>query len=36
MTANGIVQIAFYVVVVLVLVKPLGAYMAGRRTRWPC
>ena len=35
MTANGIVQIAFYVVVVLVLVKPLGAYMArvyeGRR-----
>ena len=35
MIANGIVQIAFYVVVVLVLVKPLGAYMArvyeGRR-----
>jgi K+-transporting ATPase ATPase A chain len=35
MTANGIVQIAFYVMVVLVLVKPLGAYMArvyeGRR-----
>ena len=35
MTANGFVQIALYVVVLLVLVKPLGAYMArvyeGRR-----
>jgi K+-transporting ATPase ATPase A chain len=28
MTTNGIVQLAFYVVVLLVLVKPLGAYMA--------
>ena len=28
MTANGIVQLVFYVVVLLVLAKPLGAYMA--------
>ncbi len=28
MTTNGIVQLAFYVVVLLVLAKPLGAYMA--------
>jgi potassium-transporting ATPase potassium-binding subunit len=35
MTANGIVQLVFYVVVLLALAKPLGAYMArvyeGRR-----
>jgi len=35
MTTNGIVQLVFYVVVLLVLAKPLGAYMArvyeGRR-----
>jgi potassium-transporting ATPase potassium-binding subunit len=35
MTANGILQLVFYVVVLLVLAKPLGAYMArvyeGRR-----
>ena len=35
MTANGIFQLVFYVVVLLALVKPLGAYMArvyeGRR-----
>ena len=35
MTANGIVQLVFYVVVLLGLAKPLGAYMArvyeGRR-----
>ncbi len=28
MTTNGIVQLVFYVVVLLVLAKPLGAYMA--------
>ena len=28
MTANGIFQLAFYVVVLLALAKPLGAYMA--------
>ena len=28
MTANGIVQLVFYVVVLLALAKPLGAYMA--------
>jgi K+-transporting ATPase ATPase A chain len=28
MTANGIVQLTFYVVVLLVLARPLGAYMA--------
>src|SRR5690242_11134495 len=28
MTANGYLQLAFYVVVLLLLVKPLGAYMA--------
>src|SRR5262245_24055814 len=28
MTANGILQLVFYVVVLLVLAKPLGAYMA--------
>ena len=28
MTANGIVQIVFYMAVLLVLVKPLGSYMA--------
>jgi len=35
MTANGYLQLAFYIVVLLVLAKPLGAYMArvyeGRR-----
>jgi potassium-transporting ATPase potassium-binding subunit len=35
MTTNAIVQLVFYVVVLLVLAKPLGAYMArvyeGRR-----
>ena len=35
MTANGVVQLVFYLVVLLVLAKPLGAYMArvyeGRR-----
>ena len=28
MTTNGVVQLVFYVVVLLVLAKPLGAYMA--------
>ena len=28
MTANGILQLAFYLVVLIVLAKPLGAYMA--------
>src|SRR5690349_17570761 len=28
MTANGFLQIAFYLVVLLALAKPLGAYMA--------
>src|SRR5262245_2362798 len=28
MTSNGVLQLAFYLVVLLVLVKPLGAYMA--------
>jgi len=28
MTANGILQLAFYLVVLIALVKPLGAYMA--------
>ena len=28
MTPNGIFQLAFYVVVLTVLAKPLGAYMA--------
>ena len=29
MTANGYLQLVFYVVVLLLLAKPLGAYMAG-------
>jgi K+-transporting ATPase ATPase A chain len=28
MTLNGLLQLAFYVVVLLALAKPLGAYMA--------
>ena len=28
MTANGVLQLVFYLVVLLVLAKPLGAYMA--------
>jgi potassium-transporting ATPase potassium-binding subunit len=28
MTANGVLQLAFYLIVLLVLAKPLGAYMA--------
>ena len=28
MTANGYLQLVFYVVVLLALAKPLGAYMA--------
>ena len=28
MTGNGVLQLIFYVVVLLVLAKPLGAYMA--------
>jgi potassium-transporting ATPase potassium-binding subunit len=28
MTANGVLQVAFYLIVLLVLAKPLGAYMA--------
>jgi len=28
MTGNGIFQLAFYLIVLLVLAKPLGAYMA--------
>jgi K+-transporting ATPase A subunit len=35
MTANGYLQLAFYILVLLALAKPLGAYMArvyeGRR-----
>ena len=38
MTANGIFQLVLYVVVLLALAKPLGAYMArvyeGRRSPW--
>ena len=35
MTTNGIVQLVFYVVVLLVLAKPLGAYMARVYERRP-
>ena len=28
MTVNGVLQLVFYMVVLLVLAKPLGAYMA--------
>ena len=28
MTANGLLQLVFYVVVLVLLAKPLGAYMA--------
>ena len=38
MTFNGILQIALYLVVLTLLVKPLGAYMArvyeGKRPSW--
>ena len=37
MTANGLLQLSFYFVVLIVLAKPLGAYMAGvyeGRTSW--
>ena len=36
MTANGIVQLVFYVVVLLLLAKPLGAYMARVFENRPC
>ena len=36
MTANGIVQLVFYVVVLLLLAKPLGAYMARVYENRPC
>jgi potassium-transporting ATPase potassium-binding subunit len=36
MTANGIAQLVFYVVVVLLLAKPLGAYMARVYENRPC
>lgn len=29
MTANGYIQLAFYILVLLLLVKPLGTYMAN-------
>jgi potassium-transporting ATPase potassium-binding subunit len=36
MTANGIAQLVFYVVVLLLLAKPLGAYMARVYENQPC
>ena len=33
MSANGILQIILYLVVLLALVKPLGAYMAADPTK---
>jgi potassium-transporting ATPase potassium-binding subunit len=36
MTGNGLVQLALYVVVLLALAKPLGAYMARVYERRPC
>jgi K+-transporting ATPase ATPase A chain len=36
MTANGIFQLVFYVVVLLLLAKPLGAYMARVYENRPC
>ena len=36
MTANGIAQLVFYVVVLLLLAKPLGAYMARVYENRPC
>ena len=36
MTANGIAQLVFYVVVLLLLAKPLGAYMARVFENRPC
>jgi len=36
MTANGIFQLTFYVVVLLLLAKPLGAYMARVYEGRPC
>ena len=36
MTANGAVQLLFYLVVLLLLAKPLGAYMARVYEGRPC
>jgi K+-transporting ATPase ATPase A chain len=36
MTANGIVQLGFYLVVLILLAKPLGAYMARVYENRPC
>src|SRR5437899_1073801 len=36
MTANGIAQLVFYVVVLLLLAKPLGAFMARVFENRPC
>jgi K+-transporting ATPase ATPase A chain len=36
MTANGIAQLVFYIVVLLLLAKPLGAYMARVFENRPC
>ena len=36
MTANGVAQLALYVVILLVLAKPLGAYMARVYENRPC
>src|SRR5882762_11501560 len=36
MTANGIAQLVFYIVVLLLLAKPLGAYMARVYENRPC
>ncbi len=36
MTANGFLQIGFYLVVLLALAKPLGGYMARVYEGKPC
>ena len=40
MTANGYLQLGVYVVVLIALAKPLGAYMAriyeGEPSNWSC
>src|SRR5206468_4807094 len=36
MTANGVLQLALYVVVLLALAKPLGTYMARVYENRPC
>jgi K+-transporting ATPase A subunit len=36
MTGQGLLQLALYVVVLVLLVKPLGAYMASRANARSC